>query len=122
MSDEDYTKGLESTRDWTRKKIRHTLEENKIDVIMGPADGRIASIAAAAGYPVATVPLGLATNFNGRAFGMNIIAPDNQEGKIFEVMSAWEATFGRSKPPPILVKWDEKKVRKNILAWLFCAA
>ena len=87
--------------------IQKSLHENGIDVIMGPADARIASVAAAAGYPVATVPLGFA-DFNGRAFGMNIIAPAGQEHEIFRVMSAWETTFGPRKPPPILEEWGAR--------------
>ena len=105
MSREVYVKGLELTRSWTIKAIQKTLVENRIDVIMGPADARIASVAAAAGYPVATVPLGFA-HFNGRAFGMNIIAGGDQEEKILQVMSAWESTFGPWVPPPILEGWD----------------
>ena len=101
MSDERYKQGLEITRSRARTAIQKSLDENGIDVIMGPADARIASVAAAAGYPVATVPLGFA-DFNGRAFGMNIIAPANQEHEIFRVMSAWETTFGPREPPPLL--------------------
>ena len=89
------------TRSRTRTAIQRSLNENGIDVIMGPADARIASVAAAAGYPVAAVPLGFA-DFNGRAFGMNIIAPADHEHEIFRVMSAWKNTFGPRKPPPML--------------------
>ena len=101
MSDERYKRGLESTRSRTSTSIQKSLDENRIDVIMGPADARMASVAAAAGYPVATVPLGFA-DFNGRAFGMNVIAPAGQEHEIFRVMSAWETTFGPREPPPLL--------------------
>lgn len=70
---------------WTSaiKAIDKTLTDHKIDVILGPADARMASLAAVAGYgyPVASVPLGFA-DFNGRAFGMNIIARAGEEGKI----------------------------------------
>ena len=103
MSDERYKRGLETTRSRRRTAIQKPLNENGIDVIMGPADARIASVAAAASYPVATVPLGFA-DFNGRAFGMNIIAPADQEHEVFRVMSAWETTFGPREPPPILLR------------------
>lgn len=80
---------------------------------MGPADARMASVAAAAGFPVGTVPLGYA-NFNGRAFGMNIIAAAGQESKMIEVMSAWENTFPEArKPPPILSNWDSTENEAN---------
>lgn len=100
MSDDRYIRGLETTRSRTKTAIQKSLDDNAIDVIMGPADARMASVAAAAGYPVATVPLGFA-DFNGRAFGMNIIAPAGQEHEILRVMSAWENTFGPRKPPTL---------------------
>lgn len=100
-------RGLKTTRSRTSTSIQKALDENEIDVIMGFADARMASVAAAAGYPVATVPLGFA-DFNGRAFGMNIIAPAGQEHNILRVMSAWETTFGPRKPPPMLEGWDAR--------------
>ncbi len=100
MTHKRYELGLEITRNQTRDAIERSLRENYIDVIMGPADARIASVAAAAGYPVATVPLGFA-EFNGRAFGMNLIARENQEETLLQVMSAWEKTFGPREPPTL---------------------
>lgn len=75
---------------------------------MGPAGARIASVAAIAGYGVASVPLGFA-DFNGRAFGMNIIAPKGSESKILQVMSAWAKVVGPHVPPIQLVHWEEGK-------------
>ncbi|KAI4257637.1 MAG: hypothetical protein L6R42_005531 [Xanthoria sp. 1 TBL-2021] len=93
MTDQQCKERLAITRHRATSAIKKSLAENEIDVILGPADSRIASVAAAAGFPVATVPLGLA-DFNGRAFGMLLISPENTEAKMFEVMSAWEATLG----------------------------
>lgn len=85
------------------------LSDNGIDAIIGPADARMASVASVAGYAVGSMPLGYA-NFNGRAFGMNIIAGENGEAKILEIMSAWERTFpGARKPPPMLASWAVKR-------------
>lgn len=79
-----------------------------VDVILGPADGRMATLAAAAGYPVGTVPLGFA-DFNGRAFGMNVIASADQEGRMVQLMSGWEKTFPEARlPPPQLINWSEE--------------
>jgi len=73
---------------------------------LGPADARMSTVAAAAGYPVGTVPLGFA-DFNGRAFGMNVVVGANQEGKMLQLMSACEKTFPEARvPPPQLVNWD----------------
>ena len=82
---------------------------------MGPADARIASVAAAAGYPVATVPLGFA-DFNGRAFGMNLIARENEEGTLLQVMSAWEKTFGPRRPPTLHPSQETAEVSSSTLA------
>ena len=103
ISASDFRKGLHSLRSHARKSITKSLRDDNVDVILGPADGRMASVAAAAGYPVGVVPLGFA-KFNGRAFGMNIIACNGEEHKILHAMKAWEATFPNARcPPPMLV-------------------
>jgi amidase len=105
MSRDDFDAAVRHMRKHARDPIMKALEENGVDMIVGPADGRIASTAACAGYPVATVPLGFA-DFNGRAFGLNIVAPSNSEEKILAFMSAWEKTFpGGRAAPPLLVNW-----------------
>lgn len=73
---------------------------------MGPADARMASVGAAAGYPVAVVPLGFA-EFNGRAFGMCLVGKAHSEAKMLQVMKAWESVIPEGRaPPPQLVNWD----------------
>ena len=116
MTHKRYEQGLATTRNQTRNAIEKTLKENDINVIMGPADARIASVAAAAGYPVATVPLGFA-DFNGRAFGMNLIARENEEVTLLQVMSAWEKTFGPRKPPTLPQSQDIAEVLRTT-AWV----
>jgi amidase len=107
---------LKSTlTDETRSQIvsflRSTAKDNGFDrifaetgaeVLMGPLDARVVTVAAAAGYPCGVVPLGYADNLNGRAYGMAVVAKSGNEGKILEVMSAWEATLPGRKPPPLL--------------------
>ncbi|KAI0389120.1 hypothetical protein F5Y17DRAFT_450265 [Xylariaceae sp. FL0594] len=67
-------------------------------------DGRIPTVAAAAGYPVGTMPLGYSKT-NGRPFGMCVVAGPNQEGKILQTMSAGEATIVEERrPPPQMLK------------------
>jgi len=105
MSRDDFDAAVRHMRKHARDPITKALEEYGVDLIVGPADGRIASTAACAGYPVGTVPLGFA-EFNGRAFGLNIIAPSDSEGNILAFMSAWERTFPNSREaPPLLVNW-----------------
>jgi len=107
MTDETYEAGVKHMQVTSRASITKTLLDNDINVIIGPADARMASVAACAGYPVATVPLGFA-DFNGRAFGMNLISTAGNEAKMIEVMSAWESTFPNARvPPPVLVNWAD---------------
>jgi amidase len=55
------------------------------------------------GYPVASLPLGY-LDYNGRAFGMLAVASANNEAKLIEAMSAWDAMFNPVKPPPLLLE------------------
>ena len=106
MTKKEFEAGLDHTRTTIANAIRKTLDDYGVDVIMGPADARLASVAAGAGFPAAAVPLGYA-DFNGRAFGMHIIGVAGSESTILKVMSAWEATFPEARmPPPLLVNWD----------------
>ncbi|KAI1150287.1 amidase signature domain-containing protein [Nemania diffusa] len=106
MTDSEYDKGLKHLRESTRDAVKKCLQEADADVIMASGESLMPTIAANAGYPIASVPLGFST-YNGRPFGMEIMALNGQEGKIFEVMSAWEATFPEGRmPPPQLVDWE----------------
>ena len=105
MSETDFQKALNSLRSHGQVEITKSLANYNVDVIIGPADARMVSVGAAAGYPVGVVPLGFA-DFNGRAFGMDIIAGAGEEDKILPAMSAWAATFPDARvPPPMLVDW-----------------
>lgn len=97
-----YEEGVRIVRDAARTQgIEKTLAEYNLDVILGPMDGRIPTIAAAAGYPVGTMPLGYSKT-NGRPFGMCIVAAANNEDKILRAMRAWDATIAERKVPPQL--------------------
>ena len=68
-------------------------------------------MSAAAGYLHATVPLGYADNYNGRAYGLTIVAGAGKEEKALQFMSAWEASHpGLRISPPQLVAWEKKGV------------
>lgn len=107
MSEETWKKGSMHVRTKAAESIKKLLRAYSLDVIMSPADARMASVAAAAGFPVATVPLGYA-DFNGRAFGMHLMASPGSERRMLEVMNAWEASFPNIRQPPPLIKhWDD---------------
>lgn len=94
-----YKEGIRILRDAARTEgIDKTLAAHDLDVILGPMDGRIPTIAAAAGYPVGTMPLGYSKT-NDRPFGMCIVAAACQEEKILRAMRAWDATIGKRKAP-----------------------
>ncbi|GAW27360.1 putative amidase family protein [Rosellinia necatrix] len=104
MSDEEYTEGLRHLRQSTRDAIEKCLQLADADVIMASGESLMTTIAANAGYPIASVPLGFWSH-NGRPYGMEIMACNGHEEKLFEVMSAWEATFPDGRlPPPQLVE------------------
>lgn len=46
------------------------------------------------------MPLGY-LDLNGRPFGMGMIARQNADAKLIEIMSAWDATFPKRKPPTL---------------------
>ena len=117
MTAEKYEKGVKLIRDVAGfNGIDKALKEHRLDVIMGPMDGRIPTIAAAAGYPVGTVPLGYSKT-NGRPFGVCIVTTARKEEKIFRAMSAWNAMCEsdpllRRQPPALDVTWPTESAEK----------
>lgn len=89
--------------------IDKALKDYDLDVVVGTPTGRVLTVAALAGYPVGSLPLGYA-RFNGRPFGLSVVAPENAECLALSVMSAWEATFPARKPPPQLTEWKRRSI------------
>lgn len=75
--------------------------EHQVDALLGPGDSNLADYAAAAGYPIAAMPLSQFRK-NGRPFGAVAIAKPGDEISLIKVMSAWEATF----PPRVMPDMD----------------
>lgn len=88
-------------RDGLRKQARSVLEpvfqENGINVIAAPADSSLCIHAAAAGYPIATVPLGHLT-YNQRPFGLCLMARDGYEEDLLRFMHLYESV---TPPRPV---------------------
>ncbi|KAF2833888.1 amidase signature enzyme [Ophiobolus disseminans] len=84
-------------RSRAQKRIDDILYKYDVDVIIGPADSYITNFAAAAGYPLATLPVGVLA-FNGRPFGLTAITRAHGEAVLVGVQSAWEVVFERSVP------------------------
>ncbi|CAI7658759.1 unnamed protein product [Penicillium glandicola] len=107
----------EEAKAFIRHKARvegyeRTFMNYDIDILAGPLDSRMGSIAAAAGLPSATAPLGYADSYNGRAYGLSITMGAGNEEKLVQFMSAWSASHpGLPKPPPQMAN---SKARSNL--------
>ncbi|KAI8404772.1 hypothetical protein FOFC_14244 [Fusarium oxysporum] len=102
LSPEDYEKNLSHLRKVARDDgLDRIFKEYGVDVIVGSSDTAIKAFASGSGYPVGNVPLGY-LDFNGRPFGLAVLAAKNQEAKVLKFMNAWEGTFGPRKAPPML--------------------
>ncbi len=107
MSHGKYTQDLDYLRKSYRDAVEKCFEATGADVIMASGESYLTTIASGAGYPIASVPLGF-SSYNGRPYGMEILARNGEEEKILRVMSAWEASFPEArKPPPLLVNWEK---------------
>jgi len=89
---------LKSARDDGLVKV---LDELGLDAIAAPTDGPISTIAALAGCPSASVPLGY-LDPSGRPFGLSLIARPKDEATLLRIMSAFEATFPKRRLPTLL--------------------
>lgn len=99
--------------------VDHTLQENDINVIIGPCDSRLDAMVTGSGRqssfgwclhgpclhvylgnPCATLPLSYYKR-NGRPFGLIAIAAADQEALLVQLMSAWEASFPQRQTPKL---------------------
>lgn len=84
-----------------RKVSSRVFQEQNLDLLAMPMDSPIPSISAAAGYPLATMPLGT-LDFNGRPFGLAIMGKPGGEDVMIRFMGAFERTFPKRKVPFLL--------------------
>ncbi|KAM7183330.1 putative glutamyl-tRNA amidotransferase subunit A [Naviculisporaceae sp. PSN 640] len=99
ISDEKYQRAHSHMRHVARDLgIDKILTENEVDVIIGPAESFMMSLAAGAGYPVACMPLSY-LDYNGRPFGLAAIAKGGEDATLVKLLSAWEDTFPPRRPP-----------------------
>jgi len=102
MTSEEFEEGRKLLIAKWRENIENCLSATDADFIVASGESVLTSVSMAAGYPIAAAPLGFA-EFNGRPFGIEIMARDGEEGKLFQFMSAWEASIPDAvKPPPLL--------------------
>ncbi|TFB01466.1 hypothetical protein CCMA1212_006409 [Trichoderma ghanense] len=87
-------KGLRSV---ARQFIDAALDTQDVKLLVAPGDSSLCVHAAAAGHPIATVPIGQ-LRYNGRPFGLCILARANEEELLLRFMAAYEAV---AKPRPV---------------------
>ncbi|KAK0750692.1 amidase signature domain-containing protein [Schizothecium vesticola] len=87
-----------------RKKAKNILNEALdsagVTLIAALADSPLCIHAAAAGYPIATVPLGQ-LRYNGRPFGLCVIARGDDEETLLRFMDMYESTVASPRPTPL---------------------
>ncbi|OGM41145.1 hypothetical protein ABOM_009853 [Aspergillus bombycis] len=85
-----------------RKAARDILDDlfdnEKINILAAPGDSPLCVHASAAGYPVATVPIGQ-LRYNSRPFGLCLVARADEEGALLRFMGAYEK-IAKSRPVP----------------------
>ncbi|KAI6886182.1 amidase signature enzyme [Hortaea werneckii] len=116
----DLTNLVDAPRDGTNQKamlaemrrrgrlaLDTVLEDH--DVIVSIADGPLPMYAAAAGYPIACVPLGVVkySDENQRPYGLSLTAGKGQEGKLLQFMAAFESAFPSRPLPRPLLQWRD---------------
>ncbi|KAF5706587.1 amidase family [Fusarium mundagurra] len=100
LSSEAREEAIRNMRDFGRNQaIDKCLQDNEIDVILGPADSEIDDYYSAAGYPMACLPLSYC-DYNMRPFGVCTLASEYQEGVLVQLMSAWDGAVERKRMLP----------------------
>ncbi|KAF7893075.1 uncharacterized protein EAF02_000613 [Botrytis sinoallii] len=106
MSEEKYAEGVSLISESAKTNgIDKTIHQFGLDVVIESMDGRMPTVAAAAGYPVGTVPLGYSQT-DGRLFGLAIVAMANEEHKMLQFMTAWDELTPSRLPPLQLMNWN----------------
>ncbi|KAK4241733.1 amidase signature domain-containing protein [Achaetomium macrosporum] len=84
-----------------RRILDQAFDSHGVDVIAALGDCSVCIHAAAAGYPIATVPLGQ-LRYNGRPFGLCMVAKANNEEALLRFMAAYESSGVSRRPVPSL--------------------
>lgn len=82
--------------------IDYALRAYNVDVLVVPTEApRSSTLAAMAGYPIATAPLGYIDG-SGRPFGLSFFTGAGGEEMLIRVLAAWEKEFGGRRVPSAL--------------------
>ncbi|KAH8898126.1 amidase signature enzyme [Thozetella sp. PMI_491] len=105
-TEEEINKMKEGLRPKAIELLDGVFEKEGVDIMVGPTDGGLIIYAPAAGYPTANVPLGT-LSYNGRPFGLTLIAKAGREDVLLRFMSAYEATFP-DRPVPDMERLKDR--------------
>ncbi|KAJ5916612.1 amidase signature enzyme [Penicillium tannophilum] len=87
----------QSLRGTARGILDDLFEKEEINILAAPGDSSLCVHAAAAGYPVATVPIGQ-LHYNDRPFGLCLVAKADEEENLLRFMGEYEKV---AKPRPV---------------------
>ncbi|KAK3375563.1 amidase signature domain-containing protein [Lasiosphaeria ovina] len=82
-----------------KRILDHVFDGEGVNLIIAPGDAPLCVHAAAAGYPVATVPVGQ-LKYNGRPFGLCLVARENDEERLLRFMTAYETFVAEPRAVP----------------------
>jgi amidase len=106
LTDKEYTEALTKIKRLSREEgIDAVLEKDKLDALVGPTSGAAWSIAAVAGYPFITVPVGLREN---SAAGMAFFGRAWSEPQLIKYAYAFEQKTRRRVTPQYLPTYPKK--------------
>lgn len=81
--------------------LDEAFDAHGVNVMAAPGDSSLCVHAAAAGYPIATAPLGQ-LRYNGRPFGLCVVAKRGKEELLLQFMAAHESSMAVNRPIPAL--------------------
>ncbi|KAJ5614229.1 amidase signature enzyme [Penicillium herquei] len=101
MKTTDKKDHIDELKNNLRKAARDILDEvfenEGINILAAPGDSSLCIHAAAAGYPIVTVPIGK-LHYNARPFGLCLVARANEEKTLLQFMESYEKV---AQPRPI---------------------
>ncbi|KAI1119428.1 amidase signature enzyme [Nemania sp. NC0429] len=97
---EDIEKLKQTLRALGKSSLDAVFDREDVNIIIAPGDSPLCIHAAAAGYPLAAVPLSR-LRYNGRPFGLCLVAREHEEGILLRFMAAFESLLP-PRPTPLL--------------------
>ncbi|KAL6833448.1 amidase signature enzyme [Trichoderma sp. SZMC 28015] len=97
-----------------RQLLDSTFDTEGVNIIAAPTDSALLIHGAAAGYPTANVPLEI-LSYNGRAYGICLIAKAGEEETLLRFMNVYENTLP-PRPVPDLGKLSPIAGHKKIVS------